>query len=172
MRKTFLTVLILHFCIYSFGQLKKEPIAQSQLTGILFFEKGQGIYSMYFVKTSFKDLRSLLQKKDTLKLLAIGSPGNDASNIADFKNHLDKSICFDSLLATIIIDDKGLYIEDTCVVNYKHGIINYSKNKRYQLQKQYEKRKINNKLVIYEIAHFIPINSFISNKKKISKKLK
>ena len=169
MRKTLFIIFILQ-CIYSFGQLKNEKNGLSQMNGILFFEKDQGIYTMYFIESPFADFNTLLKMKDTLNVFTVGSPGDDANNISGFKTYLDKTVRFSPLPLLVRQENyQGQQYEDT-VTNYsKNGCINYVKSKKYQLSRGYKKVYFNNKAIIFVLQEYIPIESFISKANTVKK---
>jgi hypothetical protein len=175
MRITLFIIPIL-LCIYSFGQPKNENSKLSSMSGILFFERTQDVYNMYFVESFFSDLGSLLKNRDTINVFTVGSPGDDAKNIAGFKTHLDKTIRFNSM--TLLVNQEnyqGLGYEDSVTVYSKSGCIKYVKRKMYQLSRSYKKVYFNNKVIIFVLQRYIPIESFSktsSCKKKSTKQKK
>ena len=129
-------------------------------SGFIVFENHHNVFQMYFIEASYISLPLLLKNKDTINALRLGSPGDDASNVPSFKYYLNKSTRFDTMPCIAIIDNDGLYIEDTCIIEYKQGYINYVESKGFKVKKRFEKKLINNKSVILECQHYLPIESF------------
>jgi hypothetical protein len=162
-------IILLFTSIYSYGQSKNYSKWQiSQANGILLFEKSQDVLTMSFIKTNFHDLRSLLQKKDTVEVTRIGSPGDDASNVAAYKYYLDKNILFDSLSLLIRQENyQGKLYEDSITVLFKYGAIKYWKNNGYSLSRSYKQVYLNEKIVVFSLSYYYPIETFsIPNLKK------
>jgi hypothetical protein len=172
MRKIIFIVLTL-LSLNSFGQSTKGSNKVTQLRGILFFEKEQDVYTGYFIKSSFASLSSLLKNTDTVNVLTIGSPGDDANNIADFKRHLDKTVKFISLSFLVKQENhQGQQYEDTIITYSKSGCINYVNSKKYQLARSYKKIYFKDKTIVFVLQDYIPVESFVSKvnicKKKIT----
>lgn len=165
--KILLSIFLLN-CLNLVAQ-KTTPFEKKH--GILVFEGKENIYSMYFIETNNKYQAPWFGKKDTIKIINLGSPGDNSNNTNGYKEYLNKNSSFDSLISISILEnDKGLYIEDTCRLYYINGYINYSKSKTFKLEIQYEKKRINNKYIIYEAESFIPIKSFVPENIKIKKR--
>ena len=162
MFKNILLIIILSNNVNLFAQKCKENTLLTK-QGLLIFEGKGNVFNMYFIETSMNQLSQLFNKIDTIKVIQIGTPGDNANNVIGYKEYLGKIFTFDTLSCITIIDDNGLYIEDTCSIKYKRGLIKYTKSKAYKLKERYEKRKINGRVIFYEIGEFIPIISFKRN---------
>lgn len=168
-------LLILFFSLSQlcFGQQNNPRSEPSMLNGILFFENDQNTYTMYFIESKSKSLSSLLKNSDTIIVIGLGSPGNDANNIFDFKRYLDKSIKFRSLKLLISQDNyQGLKYEDS-IINYStNGCIYYSKDQKQIIAKSYKTVTYDSRSITFVIGEYIPIQSFLAPNKGCKTKLK
>jgi hypothetical protein len=64
MRIRLLTILLFSNII-SYSQSKCQASAVIKMNGIIYFEKEQDIYTMYFIETTCADLMYFLNTKDT-----------------------------------------------------------------------------------------------------------
>lgn len=164
--KAFFGVILILLTLGSCGQVRKSNNAGlSQLQGILYFEKNLETYTMYFIKSPLSEFASLLEESDTVNIIALGSPGDDANNIAGFKDHLDKSVRFSESRFLVGENNyQGKYYEDTLLIYSKSGFINYVHSKKYMLAKIYKKVFFKNRTVIFALQECIPIESFSTKK--------
>jgi hypothetical protein len=165
MRIIILTILLFSNFI-SYSQSKAQTNTRLKMSGIIYFENEQGIYTMYFIETPCTDLMYLLKTKDTIEMFSIGSPGDNANDIRGFKSHLNKSIKFQTTSFLVSQENyQGLQYEDSVHAYSRNGYIEYVKGQRYNLSPRFKKVKLNNKETIFIIREYILINSFVSNVK-------
>lgn len=145
----------------------------SQLSkfGVIVFEKEQSSTGLYFIESDKHDDLFPFRQRDTIKVIGIGTPGDNANDVLGYKHYLDTKIIFDTLKCIAIIEnEKGLHIEDSCTLSYAKGYIYFLKSNGYKLQRKYEKRKINGKIIVYQSDYYIPINSFQIARKRTRKR--
>jgi hypothetical protein len=168
MHKITLITLLFH-SILSYSQSMDQKIPWVQKKGIIYFEKSQAVYSMYFIETPYTDLKSLLQAKDTVVLYSLGSPG-DASDDKGYKSYLDKTTRFQIISLLINAENHlGQYYEETITAYSKNGYIKYVEGLQYDLAPTSRKVMFNNKEVIFVTRKFIKIDSFINIKHSVKK---
>jgi hypothetical protein len=161
MRIILLTILLFSNII-SYSQSKSQANAVLKMNGIIYFEKEQDIYTMYFIETTCSDLMYLLNTKDTIEIFSIGSPGDNANDTRGFKSHLNKTIKFKTSSFLVSQENyQGLLYEDSVQAYSSNGYIEYVKGRRYNLAPEYKKVKLNTKETVLITREYILINSFI-----------
>jgi hypothetical protein len=155
-------VFLVLFSPCLFGQNSEDTIRLSKVSGILFFEKHQGGYSMYFVESTITDFNILLEKMDTIKVVTLGGPDDDASNVLDYKIYLDKRVKFKPL--TIYVSQEnylGQQFEDSIYTYSKFGEMVYLRTNKHKLSPSYKSVFLNSKVKIFRLEEYLVIRDFI-----------
>ena len=130
---------------------------------MLVFERERNVCAAYFIE--YPPTQSFsFTGSDTLKIIGIGIPGCDARNVLAFRDYLRTLYSFDSVPSIPLTWDETP-ITDTFHWNleYKRGYIVYYNSDPYKMAKSFDKKKINNKDVVFESEDYIHIIEFISD---------
>jgi hypothetical protein len=145
--------------LVSFSQTSNAEKLQKRCGWFVYIGK-RDVWSPYFIEAPLTGPYSF-SKSDTLRAIMLAMPGCAANDSYGYRYYLRSQTSFDSIACITIIDnDKGMYIEDSCMLEYKRGCISYFKSDAQQWPKQYEKVIIQNKKVILETDEYLRIKEF------------
>ncbi|HLL44603.1 MAG TPA: hypothetical protein VK369_15745 [Segetibacter sp.] len=134
---------------------------EKQEEGLIIFEGEQKVFDLYFIKTSTRNIISLLNSKDTITAIYLDPPGDNGHDQNGFKEYLDESIKFDTLSTAIKQNNHlGQEYELRSTLLSKFGQIGFNNKGRYKVKKRYKKLYIGNKIVVIALEDVVRVSSF------------
>jgi len=157
----YLRIKTIMLCLLLSTNFVKINLTKSK--GFLIFDS----YGLCFIKTQEKDIVKLLAKNDTIKIILLGTPGDNSNDLSGFKEYLSKVIVFNTVICRRASEDfQGKPVEYRDTMIYKEGYIYYYEDNGYNLAKRFDKIVYNEKTTVFEIEPFVPIERFEADDSK------